>query len=167
MQGDRESAFPPLTPSSLKGRGYGQLAPVYFAAVRNSRHQNKSVLIIDRIDNAIVSDSNSKVMVTGQLRDSERSRLFAQGIYRRRDPLTSRSVEPAVCTHRLRMKPDFVGPSSWRQLLRTSLQGTLFSTSSRDCSADRLSSRNSSRSRISAYRSTSIRTPANLPRFDT
>jgi len=40
------------------------LAPVDFAAVRNSRDQNKLVLIIDRIDNAIVSDPNSKNIVS-------------------------------------------------------------------------------------------------------
>ena len=64
-------------------------APVDFAPVRNSRHQNKSVRIIDRIDNATVADSNSKVIVPGELRDSMRPWLFAQAIYSCRDPLAS------------------------------------------------------------------------------
>jgi hypothetical protein len=42
-----------------------QLAPKHFAAVRNSRDYNKPVLVIDRIDDAIVSDPNSKVIASG------------------------------------------------------------------------------------------------------
>ena len=64
-------------------------APIDFAAVRYSRDKDKSVRIIDRIDDAIVSDPNSKVIAAGQLRDPVRSWLIAQAVDSRDDPLTS------------------------------------------------------------------------------
>jgi hypothetical protein len=45
--------------------GLNRSEPIDFAAVRNSRDQDKSVRIIDRVDNAIVSDPDSKVIASG------------------------------------------------------------------------------------------------------
>lgn len=63
------------------------LASVDLAAVRNPRHQHEPLAVVDRIHNAIIPHSNSKIVASGQLRDPVRSRVIAQAIYRRRNSL--------------------------------------------------------------------------------
>lgn len=100
--------------------------------------------VVHRVDNAVVTDADPKVVTTGKLDGARRSRIDRQTVDRRLDAFSEGSAESAVCLDRLRVKAGLVALA--RSYLRTFDQGTAWSASSRAWSAARLSSRNSARS---------------------
>ena len=108
------------------------------------RDDHKLLPVVYRIDNAVVTDADPKIVTTGKLHGARRSRIDRQTVDRRLDTVSDGSTESAVCLDRLGVKADLVVLASC--YLRTFDQGMAWSASSRAWSAARLSSRNSARS---------------------
>ncbi len=108
------------------------------------RDDHKPFPVVYRVDNAVVTDADPKVVTTSKLYGARRSRIDRQTVDRRLDTFSDGSTESAVCLDRLRVKADLVVLA--RCYLRTFDQGTAWSASSRAWNAARLSSRNSARS---------------------
>jgi hypothetical protein len=85
--------------------------------------------VVYRVDNAVVTDADPKVVTTGKLYGARRARIDRQNVDRRLDAFSDGSKESAVCLDRLRLKADLVVLA--RCYLRTFGQGTAWSASSR------------------------------------
>jgi hypothetical protein len=101
--------------------------------VRDSSDDDDLLVVQDRVDDAVVSHSDSVVASSRELDGTGRARLFRERVDRRFDAVPERRLEPAKGTGRCRMQPNLYA--------RTSDQGTAASPSSRAWSAARLSSR--------------------------
>jgi hypothetical protein len=94
-----------------------------------SRDDDKPFLFIDCVHDAVVANTDPKVVATGKLCSARRSGIGRQAIDRGNDAFRNRSMEPAIRLDRLRMEADFVTPAWY--YLRTFDQGIAWSTSSR------------------------------------
>jgi hypothetical protein len=114
--------------------------------VSDSRDDDQTLLIVDRVDHAVVADSDAKVVAAGELDCTPRSRMVGEAVDRSTDPVSERPVQAAKAAGSLGMEPDLV----LARYSRTSAQETEADRSSRARRAARLSSRYSSRSSSSA-----------------
>src|ERR1700682_4661967 len=142
------------SPPAITGRyvSTGRRASVAIdvAPVRNARHDDEFLPIIDSVDDAVVTDADQEIVLAGQPYGAMRPWVRSQCVDGVPDPIAYESMKPEKCTSRLGMESNFIGRPLLRQLPRTSLHGTVPETSSVACSAARLSSRNSRRSMRSA-----------------
>ena len=128
-------------------------------------NENEVFGVVHGVDDAVIANPDAEVIPPGKLHRAWRARVNREVIDCSGDTIVDRSTEPAVRLARLWVEADVVSLS--RCYLRTFDQGTARSTSSRACSAARLSSRYSARSTMARYCSTSMRTAASRPRLET
>ena len=119
------------------------------AAVRDPRKDHEAFGIVHRVDEAVIANSDAEVISASKLHCAGRPRVRRQAIDCGCNPIGDRPTESAVRLDRLRVKADVV--MLGRTYSRSFDQGTAWSTSSRACSAARLSSRYSARSTIARY----------------
>lgn len=151
--------------SITRTRTFAQSVAVNVAPVGDSRDDHDAFGIVHCIDDAVIADADPEVTSTSELCRAGGSRVDREPIDRRCNPIGDSSTKPLVGLDRLRVEADVV--SLARRYLRTFDQGTAGSSSSRACSAARLSSKYSARSTRARYCSTSMRTAASRPRLDT
>ena len=116
------------------------LASVDLAAVRDAGDDDQPRFVVYGIDDAIVADSQPVVVVSGKLDRANRTRVERECVDCSSDACAQWIVEPSVGSRGLSMQPDFEGAGLAGYFL-TSAQATVLPTSSRACSAARLSSR--------------------------
>lgn len=120
--------------------------PVDLAAVCDSGHKHEAGAVVDRVDDAIVADTDPVVAAAGELDGAVRTGVIGEGVNCGANPILERSPEATVSLRGLPMQPNVVAGG----YSRTSYQETVSSASSRAWSAARLSSRYSRRSTSSA-----------------
>ena len=128
----------------------GELSPVDLAAMGDSSNDHESSAIIDGVDDAVITDTYAVVVTTCELGSAGWALISCESLDCAADTFSERTMQPVVRTRRLPPKTDLVAAGRRARYPRTSAQDTVSSRSSRACSAARLSSRYSSRSRSSA-----------------
>jgi hypothetical protein len=119
---------------------------VDLATMSDPRDDDKAVVVVDGVDDAVVAHTDAVVAASGELRGAWRPWIFREGVDRVAGPVPDTAVEVPERPSRLGVQANVVlaGYS------RTSAHGTARSRSSPAVSAARLSSRYSSRSTSSA-----------------
>jgi hypothetical protein len=135
----------------MEGRRYGaevpRSVPVDIATVRDvSGHEHKPILVVDRVDDAMVANPDAVIIATGELDGAVRAGIGGERVDGGLDAVLERCLEPAVGLRGLAVQADVVAVG----YPRTSDHGIVSSASSRAWNAARLSSRYSRRSMSSA-----------------
>jgi hypothetical protein len=76
--------------------------------VGDSCNQDKTLAVVHGVDDSVVANANSVVVLTGELRCARRPRFVGQTVDRRADPGAERIMKPPVRTSRLALKTDLV-----------------------------------------------------------
>lgn len=93
----------------------GALSAIDIAPVSNLRDDDHPGFIVDRVDDAMVADTNSEVASAAKLGAADWPRLGAQAVDRGLYPPAKGSMQSVICTNRFRMKSDLI---CWPRLLR-------------------------------------------------
>ena len=125
---------------------FGLSAPVHVPSVGDSGDDHQALLLVDRVNDPVVADSDPVVVAAGQLDCARRPRVMRQAVDRGRNSFLQLAVEAAIGPGRLGVEANVVGTFGLAGYSRTAAQGAAVSRSSRAWSTARLSSRNSSRS---------------------
>jgi len=119
--------------------------------VSDAGDDHQPSVIIDGIDDPVVADTNAIVGATRKLGGAAYwTRISGESVDCTADPFSEPTMQTVVRARRGTMEPDLVVAGLYARYPRTSAQDTASPRSSRACSAARLSSRYSSRSRSSA-----------------
>ena len=107
----------------------------------DSRNQDKALPVVDGVDDSVVADADSVVVLAGEFRCARGSWFIGQSVDGRADPSPERIMKPPIRSSRLAMKTDLVWPGAQPSSARISDQGMEVSRSSRAWRAAKLSSR--------------------------
>ena len=116
----------------------------------NASDDDQALIIVDRVDNPVVADSNPIVVAAGELDGSRGPGVAGEAVDGSGDTAAEEVVEPPIGAGGLGVQANFVGALRRRGYVRTSSQGKAELRSSRAWRAARLSSRSSRRSISSA-----------------
>jgi hypothetical protein len=97
-------------------------APVDLASMRDARHDHHARVIVHGVDDTLIADPQTIVILAGELDDARGTRIGCEGVDGASDPRAKGIMETAIRPRRLPVQANLVGWPRRPTYSRTSCQ---------------------------------------------